>query len=157
MELMSPTLGEWFPLKYVYRGYGCTGDNLSPPLEWRGEPPGTQSFAITMHDPDAPHPGGWWHWIVFNIPSTVHAIPEGAGAWLQELGALESVTTFGEPGYGGPCPPVGHGPHRYYMTVWALPVAKAPLTVDTPPEQAARWIEGHALDSATIMARFERR
>src|SRR5215469_12910977 len=42
--------------------YSCEGENVSPELTWSGAPQGTKSFALVLHDPDAPHPGGYTHW-----------------------------------------------------------------------------------------------
>ncbi|WP_294946222.1 YbhB/YbcL family Raf kinase inhibitor-like protein [Sulfurivirga sp.] len=156
MYLHSDALGERVDERFVYNGYGCHGENLSPPLDWGGAPQETESFALIVHDPDAPRPGGWWHWIVFDIPRVVHRIPEGAGAFLRELGAVESVTSFGTPGYGGPCPPVGHGPHRYVFSVFAMPRARLPLRPDTSPAVADAWIREHALDSASLISHYQR-
>ena len=52
----------------VFKGFGCTGGNLSPALSWSGAPAATKSFAVSIYDPDAPTGSGWWHWVVFNIP-----------------------------------------------------------------------------------------
>ena len=108
---------------------GCTGGNVSPALRWHGAPAGTKSFALLVHDPDAPTGGaGWWHWIAFDIPESVSALPKGAGrpdGSGMPRGAASVANDYGQPGYGGPCPPPGDKPHRYVFTVYALEVAQA--------------------------------
>lgn len=98
----------------------CKGDNRSPQLSWRNPPPGTQGYAITIFDPDAPG-HGWWHWAVAGIPASVTSLPADASAsgFLRRIGASEARNDFGIDGYGGPCPPPGK-PHRYVITVYAL-------------------------------------
>ncbi len=118
------------PMAQVFNQGGCTGADRSPALSWSDAPAGTKSFAITMYDPDAPTGSGWWHWTVFNIPPTVHSLPENAGAAHSSLlppGAIEGRTDFGFSNYGGPCPPVGDPPHHYEVTVYAVKVAQLPL------------------------------
>lgn len=132
LTLTSPDFanGATIPTAQVFNEDGCTGQNISPALAWSGAPPGTKSFAITIHDPDAPGGGGWWHWTVFNIPPSVHSLPANAGAANHKLlppGAVEGLTDFGFSHYGGPCPPVGDPPHHYQITVYAVKVAKLPL------------------------------
>ena len=108
-----------------FPGFGCNGGNVSPELTWSGAPAGTKSFAVTMYDRDAPTGSGFWHWVVFNIPATVHELPKNAGdakANLMPPGAVQSRTDFGVPGYNGPCPPAGDKPHRYHITVFAVDV-----------------------------------
>src|SRR5271170_1039444 len=98
----------------VFSSFGCSGGNISPALTWSGVPAGTRSFALLMHDPDAPTGSGWWHWLVYNIPATATSLPAGAGDPHKNLlpaGALQGRTDFGTPGYGGPCPPPGK-PHH---------------------------------------------
>jgi hypothetical protein len=68
------------PVKYSFNAMGCTGENVSPALEWKNPPAGTKSFALMAHDPDAPTGSGWWHWVVYNIPADATSLPEGAGA-----------------------------------------------------------------------------
>ena len=97
----------------VFKGFGCEGGNVSPSLAWKNAPAGTKSFALTVYDPDAPTGSGWWHWVMFNIPADVNALPAGAGdsaGGKAPRGAIQSRTDFGKPGYGGPCPPQGDRP-----------------------------------------------
>jgi len=122
----------------VFNGFGCTGGNVSPALTWSNPPAGTKSFALLMHDPDAPTGSGWWHWVVYNIPASLSSLPAGAGDPQKSLlpaGAVQGRTDFGTPGYGGPCPPPGK-PHHYYLRLYALKVAK----LDVPPDATAAFI-----------------
>jgi Raf kinase inhibitor-like YbhB/YbcL family protein len=110
----------------VFNEFGCKGSNVSPALAWSGAPAGTQSFALLMHDPDAPTGSGWWHWIVYNIPPGTGAFPAGAGdpkKGLMPTGVVQGRNDYGNAGYGGPCPPPGN-PHHYNFTLYALKVAK---------------------------------
>lgn len=126
--------------KFVYKGFGCSGDNVSPALSWSGAPPETKSFALLVHDPDAPTGGaGWWHWAAYNIPASAHEIVQGAGtadgARLPK-GAVQGKTDFGTAGWGGPCPPAGHGKHHYKFILYALKVEK----LDVPDGASAALI-----------------
>ena len=88
--------------------FGCEGKNVSPALSWSGAPKGTKSFAVSIYDPDAPTGSGFWHWVVVNIPADATSLAKGAGdpkAAALPVGALQTRTDFGVPGYGGPCPP----------------------------------------------------
>ena len=114
----------------VFKGFGCTGGNISPALSWSGAPSGTKSFAVSVYDPDAPTGSGWWHWVVFNLPASTTSLPKGAGDVKKKLmpkGAIQSRTDFSTDGYGGPCPPAGDKPHRYQITVFAVDVDKLPF------------------------------
>lgn len=137
----------------VYRGYGCTGDNTSPALQWHDAPPATRSFALTLFDPDANAGKGWWHWLVIDIPATTRSMT--AGAKLPAT-AKALRNDFGDTAYGGPCPPPGDTPHHYVLTVYALDVAQLPLAADSKPAAARRAIEKHALAQAGITARYGR-
>lgn len=134
---------------FVYQGFGCHGDNVSPQLSWHGAPQGTQSFALLVHDPDAPTGGaGWWHWIVYNIPATATAIAQGAGTTdgaALPKGAMQAKTDFGQSGWGGPCPPQGHGKHHYHFTLHALKVAKLDV-----PEGASASLIGYMVNANTL-------
>jgi len=107
----------------------CGGANISPSLSWRGIPAGTKSLALVCHDPDAPAPGGWYHWISVNIPAATSGLSEGekTGEYI--------VNSSGSKGYSGPCPPPGHGAHRYNFTVYALDVEKIETGQDISPAE----------------------
>ncbi|MEL6867193.1 MAG: YbhB/YbcL family Raf kinase inhibitor-like protein, partial [Bacteroidota bacterium] len=132
--LKSDNLGGETTKTEEFNGFGCTGDNQSPQLSWSNAPEGTKSFAITMYDPDAPTGSGWWHWVVFDIPASVNELVANAGNPALKLapeGAIQSITDYGANGYGGPCPPEGHGLHQYIITVHALKTDKLGLDEKT--------------------------
>ena len=131
----------------VFKGFGCTGGNISPSLNWTGAPSGTKSFAITMYDPDAPTGSGWWHWVVFNIPPGTTSLPKNASAGTMPAGAIQSRTDFGSDGYGGPCPPAGGGLHHYHITVFAVDVDKLP---DAASDSASAALVGFDLHFHTL-------
>jgi Raf kinase inhibitor-like YbhB/YbcL family protein len=125
--------GAAMPDKQSFNSFGCSGGNVSPDLAWANPPAGTKSFALMVHDPDAPTGSGWWHWVVYNIPATASAIPEGGPV---PKGASEGNTDFGKPGWGGPCPPAGSGNHHYEFTLFALKVDK----LDIPAGATAAFV-----------------
>lgn len=134
----------------------CGGHNISPALSWSGEPAGTQGFAVTMYDPDAPTGHGWWHWTVFNIPARVHGLPPNAGAaggaGLPQ-GAAMGKTDFGFSNYGGPCPPPGPA-HRYVITVYAIKMARLPLDEQSAGATVESSLRSNALGEAKLTATF---
>lgn len=147
MKLGSDDMREGGQLaaEQVLNGFGCKGGNISPSLSWTGAPAGTRSFALTVYDPDAPTGSGWWHWTVFNIPPDVSALSQGAsGTEKLPKGAIEGRTDFGEPGYGGACPPPGK-PHRYVFTLHALKVDR--LSID---DKASAAMLGFNLGANTL-------
>lgn len=137
------------PMSTVYTR--CGGANRSPELHWRGAPQTTRSFALIMHDPDAPHPDGWYHWIVYNLPASTTSLSQDATVAPEELG----LTSFEQPGYGGPCPPAGK-PHHYNFTLYALDETSVPGTNLTGPE-LKRAIQGHILAKTRVTGMFGRR
>lgn len=143
----------------VFDGFGCTGKNISPALSWSGAPAGTKSFAVTVYDPDAPTGSGWWHWIVFNIPPTVMALPAGAGdaaGRLLPAGVVQGRTDFGKPGFGGACPPQGDKPHRYIFTVYALKLEKLDVAADAGGAMIGFMINANQIGKASFTARYGR-
>lgn len=155
--LRSRTLQGQATTREVYVGAG--GENISPHLAWTGAPSGTKSFAITIHDKDAPTGSGWWHWLIFNIPSDVLELAEGAGDPESEaapVGAVQSINDYGEYGYGGPCPPVGHGIHEYKITIRALDIANLEITKDTNPAVVGFNLGAHTLAMSSLIVYYER-
>lgn len=142
-----------------FNGFGCTGKNQSPQLAWENVPEGTKSFAITMYDPDAPTGSGWWHWVMFDIPAGTKELATNAGNLemnLAPINSIQSITNYGVAGYGGPCPPEGHGPHQYVITVWALKVDKLGLDANTNPAIVGYYLGNNTLAKSSIVAYYER-
>lgn len=160
-QLTSPDIKEQGKIanEHVFSGFGCSGGNVSPELHWQNAPKESKSFAVTVYDPDAPTGSGWWHWVIFNIPAAVHTLPADAGkpegkAALE--GSMQSVTDFGQPGYGGPCPPAGDKPHRYIFTVYALKVDQLPLKKDASGAMVGFYLKKNALAKASLTATYGR-
>lgn len=159
--LSSPDLkpGARIPDKQVFKGFGCEGGNVSPALEWRNAPKGTRSFALTVYDPDAPTGSGWWHWVVFNIPADVRGIASGAGTPQGDglpTGSVQGRTDFGTTGYGGPCPPVGHGTHHYIFTLYALKTESLDLDASATAALVGYMINANKLGKASFTSIYSR-
>lgn len=159
----SPDLDAQKPIanKYVYKGFGCEGENVSPAVVWQGAPEGTKSFAVAVHDPDAPTGGaGWWHWLVINIPADMHGLQQGSGdpaAKKMPKVVMQARTDFGKPGWGGPCPPKGDKPHRYIFTVYALKVEKLDAPEDATGALVGYMINANSIAKASFTARYGRK
>lgn len=136
--------------------FGCSGSNASPELRWSGAPAATKSFAVMVHDEDAPTGSGFWHWVVVNIPADVTSLPAGASGSGLPAGALETRTDFGKPGYGGPCPPEGDHPHRYLFTVHAVSVDALPVEADTSAAVVGFQLNFNTLAKASLMGLSKR-
>jgi Raf kinase inhibitor-like YbhB/YbcL family protein len=134
--------GETIPTRFT-----CEGEDVPPPLAWSSPPAGTRGFALIMDDPDAPG-GTFTHWLLHDIPATAASLDgDDQGRAL--------VTSFRRRGYGGPCPPPGHGPHRYVFALHALDVDR--LEIDGKDRGALeRALRGHTLAVAHLMGRYER-
>ena len=139
-------------------GFGCAGGNRSPHLAWTDPPDGTQSFALTCFDPDAPTGSGFWHWVVANIPADVRELELGAGGEGGNMpdGALQVRTDFGQPGYGGPCPPEGDHPHRYLFTVFAVGLDELPVTADTAAAVVGFYLNFNTVAKSSLMGLYKR-
>jgi len=130
------------------------GKDLSPQLSWTHVPAGTKSFVVTMYDPDAPTPSGFWHWALVDIPATTTQLPTGAGSAdgkLLPLGAWQLPNDARASQYIGAAPPAGTGKHRYYIVVQALDVATLNIPKDSTPAFLSFNLLGHILGSAVIV------
>lgn len=138
--------------------FGCDGSNISPELHWKDAPTGTKSFAITVYDPDAPTGSGWWHWVVFNIPSSITSVPADFGGKNKMAVplAVQSRTDYGNTGFGGACPPKGDKAHRYVFTIYALSVDKLELDDTASPALVGFMLGANALSKATLVSYYQR-
>jgi len=145
MKLTSPAFqhNASMPSKYT-----CDGDNVSPPLEISDVPESATSLMLINDDPDAPA-GTWTHWTVWNIYPKITKIDENS---VPQNG-IEGITSFGSPGYGGPCPPSGE--HRYFFKLYALDTM-LDLSSDADKAQLEKVMEGHILDEAELIGLYKR-
>jgi Raf kinase inhibitor-like YbhB/YbcL family protein len=150
--LKSGELGGQATNRQMANTFGCHGENISPELHWENAPAGTQSFAVTIFDKDAPTGSGFWHWLIFNIPSNVTELKSDAGnvsKGLAPAGSVQSNTDIGMPGYMGPCPPPGPI-HEYLITVYALKT-KLNLDKNTGPALVGFNVNANTLAKASIV------
>ncbi|WP_299565861.1 YbhB/YbcL family Raf kinase inhibitor-like protein [uncultured Mycolicibacterium sp.] len=135
---------------------GAGGKDISPQLSWSGFPAETRSFAVTIFDPDAPTASGFWHWAVANLPADVTELPAGAGDGSPlPGGAITLANDAGLRRYIGAAPPAGHGPHRYFVAVHALPVEKLDLPDTATPAYLGFNLFMHAIARALIHGTYE--
>lgn len=143
------TANELIPADYYWNNFGCSGANIAPSLTWENAPKGTQSFAITFYDKDAPTGSGFWHRVVYNIPKEINILAGGVNGGELPTGAVEANTDLGKPGFFGPCPPKGRE-HRYVWTVHALDVAKLPIDANATPALVGFYLWQHRLGEASL-------
>ena len=134
----------------IPKRHTCEGEDVSPAMAWTGAPDGTRSFLLIVDDPDAPA-GTWNHWRLYDLPAATKALPEGGSA------GRSGTNDFGRPGYGGPCPPRGHGPHRYFFKLFAMSAASVGLRDGAKRADLDRAMQGKILAEAQYMGGYERR
>jgi hypothetical protein len=134
----------------IPRQYTCDGADQTPVLRWGAPPEGTKSFALVIDDPDAPS-GTFRHWGVYDIPTSARSIGGG-----QKIGT-EVSNDFGKPGYGGPCPPKGHGPHHYHFKLFALDVDKLDVGASAKVVDVENAAQEHAIAQGELVGTYERR
>ncbi len=152
-RLSSPAFGdgEAIPARYT-----CDGADVSPPLEWRGAPEATKSYALIMYDPDAPR-GTFIHWVLYDIPASRSGLPEGVPSRARVAGiGVHGVNDFRRIGYGGPCPPRWHGEHRYFFALHALSVESLGLPPGVTADRVLAAMKGRVLGHALLMGRYRR-
>jgi len=150
--LKSKDVGGQATMTQFANGFGCTGNNVSPQLSWENAPAGTQAFAVTIYDKDAPTGSGFWHWVIFDIPADVHELKSGTGdvsKMLTPKGAVQAKNDAGQPGYFGPCPPAGPS-HQYLVTVYALK-SKINLDANATSAYIGFMLNAQALSKASIV------
>ena len=131
-------------------GFGCAGKNLRPHLKWEGFSDKVLEYAITVFDPDAPTGSGFWHWILVNIDKSHTETNDACIA-----SSLQVQNDFGSYGYGGPCPPEGDHPHRYFFTIYGLK-NKIEAHSDTPAAQIGFQLHFKTIEKASLMGLFKR-
>ena len=137
--------GQPIPLEFT-----CDGANRTPTIHWSDTPSGTKSFALVIDDPDAPS-GTFRHWGVFDIPASTRSI-----GGTQHIGT-EVSNDFGKLGYGGPCPPKGHGPHHYHFKLFALGIGKLGLSADAKVVDVENAARQHAIAEGELIGTYERK
>lgn len=154
LELVTPNIMKITSAAFENNGkipskYTCDAENVSPELSFSEVPENTQSLVLINNDPDSPARGGWTHWVVINMDPASAGITENS----KPSSGLETTTSFGKPGYGGPCPPSGS--HRYYFYLYAL---DSPLDLDesADKEDVEAAMEGHILEKAELLGNYER-
>lgn len=128
--------------------YTCDGDDVSPPLGWANVPEEARSLALLVDDSDAPR-GVFTHWVAWGLDPGTGGLGEG------EAGPGEARNDFGTAGYRGPCPPPGHGPHRYVFRLYALD-RNLELDPGAGKPELEQAIEGHVLTTAELIGTYER-
>ena len=132
----------------IPRRHSCEGEDLSPPLAWSGAPEGTRSLALVVDDPDAPV-GTFTHWLGWGLEPGTERLGEG------EAAPVEGRNDFGTSGYRGPCPPPGHGRHRYSFRLYALD-SDPDLRPGASKRELERALEGHTLAVVELVGTYER-
>jgi len=141
----------------IPREYTCDGEGVSPPLTWSGLPPGTNSLALIVDDPDAPDPAApkmtWVHWILYDLPPSLSSLPRGVAPDELPPGTREGGNDWKRTGYGGPCPPVGR--HRYFHKLYALDMVLPDLHRPTRAKLEAA-MRTHVIAQATLIGTYEK-
>ena len=161
-QLTSSDIGPDRPLAqdFVFSGFGCTGGNQSPALNWSGAPQGTKSYAVALFDPDAMQGKGFWHWLMVNIPAHITALSRDAGkndGSKSPSGSVQIRNGFRAAGYSGSCPPPSDEPHGYVMTVYAIKVNKLDVPADATSRIMLAAIEANSLGNASLTYHFGRK
>lgn len=142
--------GQMIPKRFT-----CDGDDISPSISWSSFPKNTRSFVVIMTDPDAPG-GTFTHWVVYDIPSSVQKLEENFPKLTKVDGIKQGMNDFNRRGYGGPCPPKGHGYHRYFFKVYAIDLESLGLKAGASRKDVEQKMKGHILQEGQIMGVYRR-
>jgi len=142
--------GERIPARYT-----ADGQDISLALAWSGAPPGTASLALILHDPDASRPGGFTHWVIFNMPAASKGLPEAVPARERlENGVIQGKNDTGAAGYMGPAPPLGK-PHHYHFKLYTLD-QHLKLSPGVGGRQVQDAMKGHILAETELVGLYQR-
>ena len=130
--------------------YSCAGDAMSPALAWSGAPAGTKSFALIVHDPDAPLADGFTHWLVVDLPGATTSLPP---AIFQDAAVPGGGTQL--IGYSGMCPPVGAVAHHYHFRLYALDTTLG-VAASASKDTVEAAMKGHILAETDLVGLFAR-
>ncbi len=152
MKLTSPAFddGARIPKRFT-----CEGEDISPALHWTGVPATARSLALICEDPDAPM-GIWYHWALFDLPPTTDHLDENQPTTAEAAGGRQAVNDFGRFGYGGPCPPRGHGVHHYRFRLLALDVARLDIGEAPSCADVVTLAEAHRLEETVLTGTYSR-
>ncbi len=155
LAITSPAFANGGPIDARYT---CEGEDISPALQWTGAPANTKSFALIVDDPDAPDPNApkmtWVHWVVYNIPADVDALPENIGKQGMPREAKDGANDWKRGGYGGPCPPIGT--HRYFFKLYALDTVLPDIGRATKA-QLLDAMKGHVLSETQLVGTYKKK
>ncbi len=135
--------------------YTCDGADISPPLTWSAVPEGTKSLVLVVEDPDAPS-GVFSHWAVYDIPAGSRGLAAGYSENRPAAGFREARNDFGKPGYGGPCPPQGHGIHHYHFRLLAISRPTLDLRPSATAHDMLNAAQPYAIQQAELVATYRR-
>lgn len=153
LALSSPAFE---PMHEIPARYTCDGQDIAPPLVFRGVPPQAASLVLIVDDPDAPDPARpqvtWVHWVLVDLPRTATGLPEG-GRPLPP-GTRQGLNDWNRAGWGGPCPPVGR--HRYFFKLYALDKT-LPVPAQPTKAEVERAMQGHVIAQAQLVGTYQRK
>ncbi len=152
LEIYTPSFknNSGIPEKYT-----CDGEDISPPIKWKGTIKGVKSWAVVCHDPDAPA-GDWVHWVIYNIPPHATSLPEGVPKkYKLSDGSKQGVNDFNKTGYNGPCPPPGN-PHRYVFELFAVKSRIKPKK-NMSMKELLRFLKDKTLAKAELIGLYSRK
>jgi Raf kinase inhibitor-like YbhB/YbcL family protein len=159
IAITSTAFGSGQPIPTKYTG---DGEDVSPPLAWSDAPTGTKQWALICDDPDAPTDEPWVHWVIYGLPTSTRALPEGVktSAQLSEpKGTLQGKNSWPKGrtvGYRGPAPPKGHGVHRYHFKLYALD-SESKLSPGLTKSDLLKAIDGRILGVGELVGTYERK
>ncbi len=147
--LLSSAFQNGGPLPKTAAAMPCGGSGVSPALQWSGAPPNTRSFALIVHDPDAPVAGGFYHWVLYDVPAQTSELATSA----RVPGNRSGRNSYGTIGYGGACPPPGNA-HHYRFTLYALDIPSVHATQPLTATELLARMQGHILAQTTLVGMF---